>query len=124
MSKRVQPSASRHSKPESRGQRYNVYVVRVTTDQQIARLRHFIDRRIRSENMHIGGIDAEVRRPPITEAQRELVSIRIREAGGPKLIANGRRIDSEPAADDPARIGTVGRPDTPEPSPVPLFRLV
>ncbi len=46
-------------------------MVRVATDQKIAGLRHLADRRIPEKDMDICGIEPEIRRPPMAEADSD-----------------------------------------------------
>jgi hypothetical protein len=97
---------------------------RVMADQNITCLRHLVDRGIAAENVAVCGIEAEIRHPGIAYSEGEPVSIGVRKAGSPKLIGDWRWIEGESTTDDPARVWAVSRSDTPEPSPMPLLRLV
>src|SRR5215472_7782438 len=118
--------AQRHrsSKPQGCGKRYNIDVVRIMSDQQVAGLRPLADRRTRGKDMCIGGVEAQVLRPTIAEAEGEPITIRVRESGSAKLVANRRRVEGKSTAEGPVRVRSPGCSDTAEPRSVPLLWLI
>lgn len=99
-------------------------MVHVTAGEYVAGLRDFADGHRPAEDMDVCDIEPEIGRPPVTEPDREPISIRTRQTRCAEGVWYRCRVEGDPAAKRPIGIGLVRRTDTAEPSGMPSLGLL